>query len=106
MDSETNTDVDGALKNRRVFNDVHVIAGLPAGVFLAGVSICLILVVGTRSLWGALLFAPLYFIPMYSIHKHDIRALKVWMAVLGDKVARWEAGKAKHVEVLIKHRQR
>ena len=109
MDQQQNNDpnsVDNATRNRAVFNDVSMKAGMPTNLFLLGLVLCIGMYIVTRTLLVPLILAPAYFIPMYAIHKDDVRGLKIWLSVWSDNTNLWEAGTRKPIELVFRKKQR
>lgn len=109
MDQQQQNDqlqVDGATKNRAVFNDVSTMAGMPTGLFLLGVVLCVGMYAATRTFFAILILAPAYFIPMYAIHKDDVRGLKIWLSVWNDNVNLWESARRKPIHIVVREKQR
>ncbi len=109
MDHQQNNDprsVDNATKNRAVFNDVSMMAGMPTSLFLLGLVLCIGMYAATRTFLTVLILAPAYYIPMYAIHKDDVRGLKIWLSVWNDNTNLWEAGTRKPIHLFVREKQR
>lgn len=95
--------MDSANKNRAVFNDVSIIAGMPAGLFLLGIVMCVGMYAASRTVFAVLIIGPAYFIPMYSIHKNDLRGLQVWLSIFNDSVNTWECARRTNMNLIFRH---
>ena len=91
-------------KNRRVFNDVATLWGIPTGLVLFGLVLCVGLYAAVRSVFAVLIIAPAYFIPMYLAHKDDPRGLKIWLSVLGDNINQWQCARRKPIVVIFRRK--
>ncbi len=95
---------DEATKNRAVFNDVSLMFGMPTGIFLLGVVMIVGMYASTRTFLAVFILAPLYYIPMYAIHKDDVRGLKVWLSVWNDSINQWECARRKPLNLVIREK--
>ncbi|AUZ86188.1 hypothetical protein [Methylophaga nitratireducenticrescens] len=89
-----------AAKTRGIFTSVNTISGIPSGLFIAGLLGSIAVYFLFKSFFVAICVGAAYFILMYSIHKDDVRALKIWLACFRDKTLVWEAGRSKRINLI------
>ena len=93
------------LKNVKVFTTTDEIAGLPSGIFMAGLGMSIGLAVAVQW-WALFIVAPIYYPAMYAIHKDDPKGFKVWMRAYQRKGNYWAAGKTKSISLQILMKKR
>ncbi|MBZ0099056.1 MAG: hypothetical protein K8F30_08220 [Taibaiella sp.] len=90
-----------AVKNRKIFTQIHTILGMPAMLFMLGICFAFISIVAFHSFFAGFCVLVAYFVPMLAIHKHDEKGLKIWSACLFDSVHSWSAGSRKKIRVIL-----
>ncbi len=93
-----------ALKNRKIFTDVHTIFGVPALLFMIGICISIISLAVFRSFIVGALTSFFYFVPMLAVHKNDIRGLKIWSSCLFSPYNYWMGGTRSKIRFIIKEK--
>ncbi len=84
---------DLAFKNVKVLTMEDEIWGLPAKIFVMGMTMVLS-VSFILFWWAGPIVGMAYFIPMYEIHKDDPRAFDAWRRAMVRKHNYWQAGVA------------
>ncbi|MBL0319168.1 MAG: VirB3 family type IV secretion system protein [Alphaproteobacteria bacterium] len=86
-------------KNIRAFTRTDVILGLPSMVFVTGISLSLGL--GVALHWYVSLFILLAYFPvMFTIHKDDPQALKLWIRTLSHREYVFRGGYHHHYAII------
>jgi hypothetical protein len=96
-DERDKDDPDRAIKNREVLVDDDTPFGLPSTVFFVGLALGFGLggAFGrTYFWWWVVPFFLVYYPVMYSIHREDTRAFRVWLRALLRPISLWRAGSA------------
>lgn len=89
------------VKNANVFLTVDTILGMPSSIFMVGLLVPILIYFITKSFLLTLLIGTCYYIIMFSIHKDDVHAFKIWKALLTSKTNTWFCGKYKKTTLII-----
>lgn len=89
------------LKNRDAFTRQETRMGMPAGVFMAGIVIVFASYFVVKTFLAPILLGAVYFPLMFTIHKNDSRALKIWVACMFDKTDCWQAGSVNEINLIL-----
>ncbi len=100
-----NSDIDNSVKNRKIFTDQHLIAGIPANLFVIGLVVTVLPILLFKSASLCFVFAVIYYGFMIPLHKDDPKALGVWLSCFSDKFVYWESGRCKKNTLIIDTRK-
>lgn len=94
-------DDDLGVQNANVFLLVDTIMGMPSGIFMVGLLIPVLIYFITKTFLLTVLITICYYMVMFSIHKDDVHAFKIWKALLTSKTNSWFCGKYKKTILII-----
>lgn len=95
-------DSQKGLKNRDAFTRQETRMGMPANVFMAGVVAVFASYFVFKTFFAPIFIGAFYFPLMFTIHKDDSRALKIWLACMFDKTDCWQAGSVNEINLILK----